>query len=197
MKISLVFTFVASALMTFRAAAGDLPIVGTVDWQPLSAQVNRLIEAMDYLGAPLASEDKTTLKTVLEGNGNRGAVQKVQKILDHYCLFGVQINPEMRVKVAQGPAKPELVEQGWRVFLVKVQNDSGSSSELRAVSPNAMSVFQSGSSKTASDAVLGKQAKLNTNALWLDLQMFNAQPLKKDLSGFGLEYRVVQLYSRD
>ena len=65
----------------------------------------------------------------------------LQGILDRYCLVGVQINPEMRVKVAQGPAKAELVEQGWRVFLVKVQNDSGTTAELRVVSPQAMSLF--------------------------------------------------------
>ncbi len=33
--------------------------------------------------------------------------------------------------------------------------------------------------------------------LWLDLQMFNSQPLKRDLSGLNLEYRIIQLYSRD
>ena len=38
---------------------------------------------------------------------------------------GVNINPESRVKVARGPAAAELVEQGWRVFLVKVHNEGG------------------------------------------------------------------------
>jgi len=120
----------------------------------------------------------------------------MQAILDRHCLFGVQINPEMRVRWLK-VSQPELVEQGWRVFLVKIQNDSGTGSELRAVSPNAMSLFQSGSSKTASDAAFGKEPKPNPNDLWLDLQMFNGQPLKKELSGLPLEYRVVQLYSRD
>jgi len=197
MKICLVSTLIASALLTFRAAAADLPVVSTVDWQPFSAQVSRLIEAMDYLGAPFAAEEKSNLRALLESNDTPRGAQKMQAILDRHCLFGVQINPEMRVKVAQGQAKPELVEQGWRVFLVKIQNDSGTGSELRAVSPNAMSLFQSGSSKTASDAAFGKEPKPNPNDLWLDLQMFNGQPLKKELSGLPLEYRVVQLYSRD
>src|SRR5213078_32737 len=37
----------------------------------------------------------------------------------------------------------------------------------------------------------------NTNDLWLDLQMFMTQPFKRELSGLPLEYRIVQLYSRD
>ena len=32
---------------------------------------------------------------------------------------------------------------------------------------------------------------------WLDLQMFNQQPLVPKLSGLALEYRIIQLYSRD
>jgi hypothetical protein len=32
---------------------------------------------------------------------------------------------------------------------------------------------------------------------WLDLMMFDVQPLKPTLSGLNLEYRIVQLYSRD
>jgi hypothetical protein len=58
-------------------------------------------------------------------------------------LFGVNINPEMRVKVAVGEAKLELDELGWRVFLVKVANESGTTAPLKAVSPNAQRLFNS------------------------------------------------------
>jgi len=34
-------------------------------------------------------------------------------------------------------------------------------------------------------------------ARWLDLNMFDAQPLAPTLSGLPLEYRIIQLYSRD
>ena len=49
--------------------------------------------------------------------------------------MSVDINPEMRVKAAPGPADPLLVEQGWRTFLIKVQNEAGGTAELRVVSP--------------------------------------------------------------
>ena len=192
------FTTVASTvLLAWGAAAADLSTVINVDWQPFSAQVTRLIEAADLLGSPFSADEKVSITRLLDATDAKNSTAKLQEILDHHCLFGVQINPEMRVKVAQGPAKPELVEQGWRVFLVKVQNESGTTAELRGVSPNAMSLFEGGPPKNASDDAFRKTAKPNATDLWLDLQMFNAQPLKKQLSGLALEYRIVQLYSRD
>src|SRR5262249_12548791 len=78
---------------------------------------------------------------------------------------------------------PELVEQGWRQFLVKVYNSTGVSAGLAAISPNARSLFNSPSVDHANR--------------WLDVQMFNSQPLQRYLSGLALEYRIVELYSRD
>jgi hypothetical protein len=103
----------------------------------------------------------------------------------------------MRVKVAQGPAKPELVEKGWRVFLVKVQNDSGTTADLRAVSPNAVSLFEGPPANSASDKAFKSADKPQANDRWLDLQMFDSQPLNRRLSGLPLDYRIVQIYSRD
>ena len=132
------------------------------------------------------------------------ANQKIQSALDAHCLFVVNINPEMRVKVAPGQAKPELVEQGWRQFLVKVINESGTTAPLRAVSPNAVSVYSDeggGPKRSASDQFYrekGQRVPLADNAqLWLELQTYDSQPLGKSLSGLPLEYRIIQLYSRD
>lgn len=111
------------------------------------------------------------------------AATRAQEILDRHCLFFVNINPEMRVKVAAGPAKPELVEQGWRLFLVKVQNEAGATAVLHATSPHAQRLFNA---PTA-----------DVPARWLELQMADAQPRRAALSGLELEYRIIQLYSRD
>ncbi|HEY2951005.1 MAG TPA: CehA/McbA family metallohydrolase, partial [Verrucomicrobiae bacterium] len=181
--------------------AAALPVVKGVEWQPLSAQVTRLIEAMDFLGSPLSANEKKAIQAAGQEADSAVAVEKLQAILDGHCLFGLHINPEMRVKVAPGPAAPRLVEQGWRQFLVKVQNESGTTAALTAVSPNAVSLFESGASRTASDQFFrkkGEQQPLSKAAdLWLDLQTFDKQPLKATLSGLGLEYRIIQLYSRD
>ena len=127
-------------LISLNARAAALPVVSEVEWQPFVAQVRRLIEATDYLGTPFSAADKAALNAAMESADHKAAVAKLQEILDRYALFGVHINPEMRVKVAQGDAKPELMQDGWRQFLVKVANESGTTAPLAAVSPNAQSV---------------------------------------------------------
>jgi hypothetical protein len=179
--------------------AQPLPVVNGVEPQPFIAQVKRLIEASEYLGSPFSAADRRGLDDAMQ-QSDAAACEKIQALLDAHCLFGVTINPENRVKVAPGPARPELVEQGWRQFLVKVQNDSGSSAPLTAVSPNAVSLFDSGSANTASDKEYRKRGDTSPRHaadLWLDLQTFDKQPLKPALSGLKLEYRIVQLFSRD
>ncbi len=186
-----------------QLSAAPLPLVKEVEWQPFAAQVTRLIEATDYLGSPLSAKEKKAVDSALKESNHAVAGDKLQAILDSHCLFGIQINPEMRVKVVQGPAKPELLEKGWRQFLVKVQNESGTTAELRAVSPNAVSLFEGGAnlSPSASDKFYRQRGEASAadkpENLWLGLEMINRPPLKKELSGLKLEYAIVQLYSRD
>ncbi len=170
-------------LVPSARAAAPLPVVTGVELQPFAAQVRRLIEATDYLGAPFSEAEKQALAAAMELPDASAAAQKLQEILDARCLFGVNINPEMRVKVAQGMAKAELSEAGWRQFLVKVQNESGTTAALKAVSPNAVKLHNSPAGEVANR--------------WLELQMFDAQPLKATLGGLKVEYRLIQLYSRD
>ncbi len=182
------------------AVAPVLPIVKDVELQPLVAQVRRVLEATDYLGTPLDTADKAELETAIKQSDTDEATAAIQRVLDKYCLFGVDINPESRVKVAAGPASPQLVEKGWRQFLAKVHNQAGVTAELRAVSPNALSLYENGWGSTPSDKAYrkrGDSAQPNPAELWLDLQMYNKQPLGERLSGLGLEYRIIQLYSRD
>src|SRR5438045_1046807 len=113
------------------------PAVTGVDWQPLAAQVERIFEAMDYVGSPITPETKTEFEKMRAGTNPEPSVEAIQKLLDPLCLLLVEINPESRVKVARGAAAPELVEQGWRQFLVKVQNEAGVTSPLKAESPSA------------------------------------------------------------
>jgi CO/xanthine dehydrogenase Mo-binding subunit len=69
-----------------------LPIVENVELQPLAAQAKRIVEASDYLGSPLTKEDRAAIEKA-------ATAQDIQRALDKYCLFGVHINPESRVKV--------------------------------------------------------------------------------------------------
>ena len=166
-----------------EACESRLPLVTGVPLQPLVAQVTRLLAATEYLGAPLPPEHQRELEVAFKMASEDSAVMSIQRVLDCHCLVGVEINPQMRVKVAPGTARPELVEHGWRQFLVKVHNEAGTTAVLRGISSQAR-------------RLAGAMPDELRN-LWLDLQMFDGQPLTRTLSGLALEYRIVQLYSRD
>lgn len=176
--------WLALTLVTFSLSAEELPIVSSVEQQPFAAQVLRVLEALNLLGEPLPPSDAAELRRLAAVTSAREkTVEQMQKILDRHCLVGVHINPESRVKIQEGPAKPELVEQGWRTFLVKVQNEAGVTAVLAAESPNA------GKLAGSPEGLVPRR--------FLDLQMFDKQPMRARLSGLEVEYRILQLFSRD
>lgn len=176
------------------AVADTLPRYADVEFQPLSAQVRRVDEALDQLGQPLPAEAKAQIERALRSTDQAAGVRMLQDALDPFCLIGVEINPESRVKAVQGPAPARLVQHGWRVFLVKVHNEAGVTAELAAESPNAAPLYQrsSGSPSPRTTVPLSEVPQR-----WMDVMMFRDRPLKQTLSGLALEYRIVQIYSRD
>ncbi len=164
-------------------AAEPLSPVDGVEAQPLLVQIQRLEEALDHLGRPLSDGEKARLATARATDDDREAVKLVQEVLDPHCLALVTINPESRVKVEPGPVSKELIERGWSQFLVKVHNEAGVTHPLVAKSVQGL-------------ALKGSPAE-EVRDRWLELEVFQNRPMTPELSGIALEYRVVQLYSRD
>src|SRR2546423_5958628 len=154
--------------------ADDLPIVRGVEAQPLKAQVHRVAQALEFLGEPLTKEQQAALDRAVANTNADDAIEAIQKVLDQRCLVGVGINPESRVKVARGPAPAQLVEQGWRVFLVKVHNEAGVTAELKATSPNAAPLYTPSSASPDPKPTVKLEDVPNR---WMDTQVFNGQPL--------------------
>jgi hypothetical protein len=175
--------------------AATLPIVSGVEWQPLAAQIERVVQAAEFIGEPLTQKEREAVDAALKEKDPA----KLQAALDPRCLFGVHINAEMRVKVQQGQAKPELLEQGWRSFLVKVHNEAGTTAALQAISPNALKVYLGGGKDDSPSAKIYRESSSGADPenLWLDLSMYDKQPLQDTLGGLALEYRIIQLFSRD
>src|SRR4051812_6105664 len=94
----------------------------------------------------------------------------------------------------QGPAPAALVQNGWRVFLVKVHNEAGVTAELVAESPNAAPIH-----KRSTNSPEPKQSVPPSEIpnRWMDVAMFGDRPLTRPLSGLAVEYRLLQVYSRD
>ncbi len=194
--------FVAAALAffaftSFADAAEDLPVV-TVENQPFVASVRRLVTALDSAGTPLSKGDKAALEEATKLTDATASNRAVQAVLDKLCVAGVHINAESRVKIQEGPAKKELMQQGWSTFLVKVHNEAGVTAQLRATSPNAKPVYMKG--KGSRERPMSREKLVVPSQVpnrFLDLSMFERQPMKKTLSGLAVEYRILQLFSRD
>ncbi len=179
LHMKLIFVLIGLASPTLSAQES---LVTGVEPQPLLVQVQRLQEAMAFLGEPF-SPDEQMILGALKADGGEAVAQKVQEILDQHCLAFANINPESRVKVVAGPAKRELTEAGWRHYLVKVNNEAGVTSTLTVQGAQAQAV-----ANAPADQVADR---------WLEASMFDAKPLEKGLNGLKLEYRILQLYSRD
>src|SRR5437899_1792754 len=66
---------------------------------------------------------------------------QLQQALDPHVLFVVRLNPEVRVKVACGPAAAILQQGGFRPVVIKVINESTSTQRLRISSPQSGPVY--------------------------------------------------------
>src|SRR6266571_6679893 len=83
-----------------------------VPLQPLAQQVRLLENALSYLGQPLGPEDHERINRAIAGSDEAAGAAEIEALLDQHVLLVVAVNPESRVRVAAGPARPELVEGG-------------------------------------------------------------------------------------
>ena len=183
MRTSPTFLCLIASIATAGGAWCEVPVITVKELQPFAAQVRRVAQALEHAGSPLSAGQMQSLDRALAETDPGLASARIQSVLDPQVLFAVHINPEMRVKVARGDAKPALLEAGWKTFLVKVHNQSGTTAELRAASPQAERLYNSPADKVQDR--------------WLQLEMVKAQPLLPALGGLEVEYRLIQLYSRD
>ena len=191
--------FVATLALLFAALAIGHAVQaqaehGTIALQPLAQQVRQIEATLGYLGQPLSSTDLRRIDEAIANQDQAAAVADLERVLDQYALVIVTINPESRVKVQPGPAKLELVENGTRIFLVKVLNGAGVTSKLQVYSENSGPVY------VRSDFSAEPPTKLtpaDVQQRWADISLYDRDPMAERLSGLGLEYRVLEIYSRD
>jgi hypothetical protein len=190
------FALLSAAVGSRAAFAQEVPRSVT-EGQPLAANIKRVIEALELIGQPL---DAKLSKQLLEAGKQRKATT-LQKLLDQHVAFVVSLNPEVRVKVQRGPAKPNLQQGGFTPMLVKVLNESTVTRQLRIASPQAGPVYSG-----AALAILKRQAQteLNQNEnkkkatdRFLQVEMFQRAPMTLKLSGLTVEYAICLIYSAE
>lgn len=166
------------------------------DKQPFYHQTKLLIEQLDFLGTPLNVIHKDSIKLLIEQNADVGLIQK---IVNKYTLFEVTINPESRVKVIPGYANPVLNQNGWKTFLIKVENQAGITAALKINSDQAKQNFDGGEKIYGMD-YHNKGEKLSQQIIqdrWLDLEIKYPIASQSTLTGLETEYLFIQIYSRD
>lgn len=166
--------------------------------QPFAFNVKRLLQTLEYLGEPVSPRDSLLINKSLE-KSNANTIKEIKDVLNKYCLFYVGINPESRVTVTRGPAKPGLLQNGWRTFLVKVDNQAGVTAMLQALSPQAKRDYDGGE-KIYGMGGMAMGTKVTKNDIadrWLDMQLYTNAPMQATLTGLHTDYFIIQLYSRD
>ena len=168
-----------------------------VEAQPLSANADRVRQALAFLGAPLPGD----AVKAMEASAQSGDADQLQAILDREVLLMVTINPEARFKVQRGPAPARLQQAGFTPVLVKIINQSASTPELRIFSPQAGQVY-------AGMSPLSAQRMQRTNlketlqkevapGRFLDIEIYSRPPMTAQLSGLAAEYAIALIYSSE
>ena len=163
--------------------------------QPLAQQVRRVESVLASLGQPLSADAHQALNGAIGERDETRAVRLIDDALAPLVLLDVTINPESRVSVVQGAATPALVEGGSRLFLVRVRNQAGVTAPLRLTSPNGGRVYTGTWQDDHEPATTITPSDVADR--WAELTLFDKPPLSPHLSGLGLEYAVLEIYSRD
>jgi len=188
---------VAGALLVAAVpgAAGPLAIVD-VEGQPLAANVQRVGQALDYLGAPLPDGARAAVRSAVAGRDSR----RLQEILDPLAVCVVSINPESRVRVERGPAKALLQQAGYTPLLVKVVNHSASTARMNVRSAQAGPPY-AGVAKGTMERERQQHLRENENTTgadrFLDVSLFASPPMTANLSGLEVEYAIALVYSSE
>src|SRR5438552_1179055 len=89
---ALLSTAIGSLLLQ-PCQAAEPELVVPVAAQPLAANVMRLVEALDFLGASLPVDVKSSLAEA----ARKSDAERLQQVLDEHVLLVVELNPESRV----------------------------------------------------------------------------------------------------
>jgi hypothetical protein len=196
LRLATSFSAAIAVLIQPCRAAEPEPVV-PVAAQPLAANVTRLVEALDFLGASLPQETKISLAEA----ARTPDPDRLQRVLDQHALFIVELNPESRAKARRGPAKARLQQGGYTPLIVKVVNLSTVTKELRITSPQAGQVYAGMTPLSAKrmqrEPLRETELKTADTNQFLDVEMFARPPMTAHLSGLEVEYALALVHSRD
>jgi len=195
-KLSSVLTVIVLFVVARPCSAIEVP-TRPVEGQPLASNVRRVLQSLEYLGAPLSEVATVEIRKAIEKQDG----DQLQKLVDEHVLFVVDLNPEVRVKVARGPASAPLQQAGYVPHLVKVINESTVTRQLRIFSPQAGPVY-AGTAKNSMERQAQTELLKNQNVnraldRFLEIEMYQSQPMTPKLSGLVIEYAIALIHSSE
>src|SRR5947209_13392689 len=149
------------------------------EFQPFAAQLSRLIVALEALGSPLSKAERSAIDAALRNTVPSDAetsIRSIMSVLDKHALLEVTLNPEVRVSAVRGMANPELVQHGWRTFLIKVWNNAAVSPVLKIKSPQGAPVGRRSSLaiEGVHDFTNGAVDEVEARARWIAVEIGRA-----------------------
>ncbi len=163
-----------------------------VEGQPLAAQVERVLQALDQIGRGADPE----LRAAIHDAGQDP--RKIQQALQGRVFL--EVTAGTPGKAARGRAPAVLQQNGFTPFLVRVVNESALTRDLKISSPQAGPVY-AGVAELSMQRQDQKPLRENENAKgesrFLQLERYASPPLTPALSGLKVEYVVLLIYSSE
>lgn len=177
--------------------------------QPYFASVKRAIEALEKLGTPVLAADAQQI-TALARQNDAAAVEASEKILDRYSLANLSIESDGSAHLTLGGAPRTLIEQGWSLFLVRIANPTGRTENLwistevsdlygpARMEPHGADAARASLPDSLSQApYIAKMSVMSRLYGTTPIIRFDQEFPTVPLSGVPVEYRVIELFSRD
>src|SRR5262245_10452724 len=167
-------------------AQSQLHPIPTLEDQHPARKAVLLLMALDYLGTPLPSEKTQAIRDAVK----KQDATAIQKLLDPHVLAVVTVNPESRVKVKRGPGEATLQQGGFTPVLLKVINEAAVTKALRIASPQALPIYAQERQRD-----FKKITKDEIKDRFLNVEIFDKNPMTKELSALKVEYAIALIYS--
>ncbi|GAA2806160.1 hypothetical protein GCM10010522_24840 [Kribbella solani] len=162
--------------------------------QPLVASAVRAVKTLAESGDPVPAEVSSQLSALAGSTaGDSERVSAVEKLLQPFVLVDASLDEYGTTTTSAGAAVPQLVQHGWRSFLVRVVNPHRLEGELITPTKGVYGLidYRSHSARIALHDTLTEVPRIKE--AWLESTIAGSSTV----SGLEVEYAVISLYSRD
>lgn len=169
------------SLLAFSVPGRSEVVLTDGEIQPLVAHVRRVVEAVEWAGQPLPESTRTRLDRACNEENAQTAGLAIQAILDPLCWGTLDLAASGGIRVSSAVPSLLLVEKGWKVVWIKVQNQGEQAGRLVLSSP-------------MTGPIAGVSEEEGRNR-WMEIEPMDFRPLKPHVSGIPLEYRAWRIYA--